>query len=126
MAGNPVGWFEIYVDDMSRARKFYESVLDIQLTSLEIPDESSLEMLAFPSNMEEHGTSGSLVHVDGFPAGGNSTLVYFSCEDCSVEESRVVPAGGTIKTSKMPIGQYGFVTLVIDTEGNMFGLHSLK
>ena len=126
MARNPVGWFEIYVNDMPRAREFYEKVLDVELAGLDVPDESSLEMLAFPSNMETHGTSGSLVHIDGFPAGGNSTLVYFSCEDCSVEESRVVDAGGTVKTPKMSIGQYGFVTLAIDTEGNIFGLHSLK
>lgn len=126
MARNPVGWFEIYVDDMSRARKFYETVLDVELTGLDVPGESALEMLAFPADMEKHGTSGSLVHVEGFPAGGNSTLVYFSCVDCSVEESRVESAGGTVKTPKMSIGQYGFVTLAIDTEGNMFGLHSLK
>jgi predicted enzyme related to lactoylglutathione lyase len=62
----------------------------------------------------------------GFPAGGNSTLVYFSCEDCAVEESRVVPAGGKIEKEKFSIGPYGFITLAYDTEGNMFGLHSLK
>lgn len=126
MARNPVGWFEIYVNDLPRARKFYESVLAVQLENLEVPGDSKLKMLAFPSDMEKHGSSGSLVHIEGFPAGGNSTLVYFSCEDCAIEESRVSTAGGKIQTSKMPIGQYGFVTLAVDTEGNMFGLHSLK
>jgi predicted enzyme related to lactoylglutathione lyase len=27
---------------------------------------------------------------------------------------------------KYSIGQYGFIVLAFDTEGNMFGLHSLK
>ncbi len=27
---NPIGWFEIYVDDLSRAKQFYESVFNIQ------------------------------------------------------------------------------------------------
>ena len=30
MAGNPIGWFEIYVQDMARACKFYGAVLGIQ------------------------------------------------------------------------------------------------
>jgi predicted enzyme related to lactoylglutathione lyase len=27
---------------------------------------------------------------------------------------------------KRSIGQYGFIALVLDTEGNMFGLHSMQ
>jgi predicted enzyme related to lactoylglutathione lyase len=61
---------------------------------------------------------------DGVVAGGSNTLVYFSCEDCAVEESRVLEAGGKIEESKMSIGEYGYISLAIDTEGNMFGLHS--
>jgi predicted enzyme related to lactoylglutathione lyase len=60
------------------------------------------------------------------PSGGNSTLVYFSCEDCAVEESRVEQAGGRIFKKKFSIGQYGFIALVHDTEGNMVGLYSMK
>ena len=46
---NPIGWFEIYVDDLSRAKQFYESVFNIQLTELTPPaDDNSLQMWAFP------------------------------------------------------------------------------
>ncbi|MDN4504292.1 VOC family protein [Alteromonadaceae bacterium BrNp21-10] len=123
---NPVGWFEIYVDDMQRAQGFYETVLNVKLEKLGDPTEEALNMQAFPSDMQQYGAGGALVHMNGFPAGGNSTLVYFSCEDCAVEESRVEAAGGKVQRSKMSIGDYGFITLSIDTEGNMFGLHSLK
>ncbi|WP_414827886.1 VOC family protein [Alteromonas sp. H39] len=129
MDHNPIVWFEIYVDDITRAKSFYESVLQVTLTSLLDPTEdkeSSLTMYAFPSDMEQHGASGALVCVDGFPAGSNSTIVYFSCEDCAVEESRVEKAGGRIQRSKMSIGEYGFISLIEDTEGNMVGLHSLQ
>jgi predicted enzyme related to lactoylglutathione lyase len=118
---NPVGWFEIYVDDMDRAQKFYEAVFGVQLQPLE---GAGPQMLAFPSSMEHYGAGGALVHMEGFKAGGSSTLVYFSCADCAVEESRVVAAGGKIQKSKMSIGRYGHIALVGDTEGNMFGLHS--
>jgi predicted enzyme related to lactoylglutathione lyase len=119
---NPIGWFDIYVNDMARARTFYESVFQIALQPLE---GGGPQMLAFPSSMEHYGAGGALVHMDGFPAGGNSTLVYFSCADCAVEEARVVAAGGRIQRPKMSIGQYGWISLVIDTEGNMLGLHSM-
>ncbi|CAH1386989.1 VOC family protein [Candidatus Nitrotoga sp. M5] len=126
MKNNPVGWFEIYVDEMARAKKFYESVFGVDLEVLGDPNDSNMEMFAFPSNMEKYGATGALVKMGGFPAGGNSTLIYFSCEDCAVEEARVDLAGGRVQKSKMPIGKYGFISLAIDSEGNMFGLHSLK
>lgn len=119
---NPVGWFEIYVQDMARARRFYETVLGVRLTPLDNP---GIEMLAFPMDQERYGASGALVHMPGFPSGGNSVLVYFHSADCSTEESRVVAAGGQIQRPKMSIGAYGFISLLQDTEGNMFGLHSM-
>ncbi len=85
-----------------------------------------MDMWAFPMEMNASGASGALVKMQGVPSGGNSTLVYFGCEDCSVEEGRVTKSGGRIHKKKFSIGQYGFISLVIDTEGNMFGLHSMK
>ena len=35
MKPNPVGWFEIYVQDMNRARAFYEKTLATKLERLE-------------------------------------------------------------------------------------------
>ena len=123
MKNNPVGWFEIYVQDLDRAKKFYESVFQLKLERLNSPE---IEMWAFPMDMNRWGAGGALVKMKGFPSGGNSTLVYFNCEDCSIEENRAVEFGGRIQRRKMSIGQYGFISLVFDTEGNMLGLHSLK
>jgi predicted enzyme related to lactoylglutathione lyase len=123
MANNPVGWFEIYVQDMARARGFYESVLATRLERLEGPD---IEMWAFPMQPDRSGAPGALVRMEGFPSGGNSTLVYFTCADCSAEATRATESGGKIFKDKFSIGQYGFIALVIDTEGNMIGLHSMQ
>jgi len=124
--GNPVSWFEIYVDDMPRAKAFYEAVLAVSLESLHDPNDGGVQMLAFPSDMENYGASGALVKMEGLGAGGNSTLVYFSCDDCAVEEARIEGAGGSVQQSRMSIGEYGFIVLAVDSEGNMFGLHSQK
>lgn len=123
MKANPVGWFEIYVQDMERARKFYEAVLSTKLQRLSTGD---LEMWAFPTDPVAKGSSGALVSVPGFPSGGNSTLVYFSSEDCSVEEQRIAGAGGRVHRGKLSIGEYGFIVLGVDPDGNMFGVHSMS
>jgi len=124
---NPVGWFEIYVDDMLRAKKFYETVFSTTLDLLPTPNEdTSFQMYAFPSNMNAYGSGGTLVKMDGLKAGGNSTIIYFTSEDCSIEEVKIEKAGGTLFKPKMSIGDYGFIVLATDTEGNMFGIHSLK
>ncbi len=126
MANNPIGWFEIYVNDIDRAKNFYQTTLNIELEPLSSPAEDSLTMWAFPSNMEAYGASGALVHHENVKAGGMSTIVYFQCDDCAIEESRAEAAGGKVENSKMSIGEYGFCSLVSDTEGNMIGLHSMK
>jgi predicted enzyme related to lactoylglutathione lyase len=123
MAGNPVNWFEIYVQDMERAKRFYEAVLQTKLSRLPSPQ---IEMWMFPGSPEARGATGSLVHMPGFPSGGNSVLVYFACDDCATEGARVAKAGGRIQRDKTSIGEYGFIVLAYDTEGNMFGLHSTK
>lgn len=127
---NPVGWFEIYASDMARARAFYETVLGVQMQPLSNPDgmEGGFEMLMFPSDMENQapGCGGTLCRMEGFTPGAGGTLVYFSCEDCGVEASRVAGAGGQVFKDKTSIAPYGFMALVIDTEGNMVGLHSMK
>ena len=51
--------------------------------------------------------------------------MYFSCADCAVEAAKVEKAGGSLVKPKFSIGQYGFIALAFDTEGNLFGLHSI-
>ena len=123
MERNPVGWFEIYVQEMDRAKRFYETVLGLTLSKLNSGD---LEMWSFPGGPDFGGCTGALVHMAGVPSGGNSVLVYFSCADCAVEGGRVAGAGGRIMRDKLSIGEYGFIVLAFDTEGNMFGLHSMQ
>lgn len=123
MATNAVGWFEIYVQDMARAKAFYEAVFQLQLQKLDGPGP---EMWAFPMLMDATGAPGALVRMEGVASGGNSTLVYFNCADCAVEAARAVAAGGRIQQDKMSIGQWGFIALAVDSEGNMIGLHSMQ
>jgi uncharacterized protein len=121
MNANPVGWFELYVQDMPRAKAFYETVFGVVLEFL---PGTEYEMWSFPMDMERYGSPGALIKMEGCPSGPGGTLVYFSCEDCAVESARAVEAGGTIFKEKFSIGPYGFIALAQDTEGNLIGLHS--
>jgi predicted enzyme related to lactoylglutathione lyase len=123
---NPVGWFEIYVQDLERAKKFYETVLEVTLTPMDDPTGGQmLEMLGFPMHMGSPGSTGALVRMPGKDSGGGGTIIYFNTQDCAVAAERAAGAGGQAETGKMSIGQYGWIAFVIDTEGNRIGLHSM-
>jgi uncharacterized protein len=122
---NVVGWFDLYVDDMGRAQAFYETVLQQQLEPIGDPTGETL-MRAFPANMATYGAAGALVKSPDGKPGPGGTMIYFSVNDCAVEQARVVGAGGRVLRAKFSIGQFGWVTLCMDTEGNMFGLSSMQ
>lgn len=126
MKSNPVGWFEIYVKDVARARTFYEGVLGVKLAALESPDSSVSAMWAFPMEKDAPGATGALVSMQGQQPSGNGTIIYFTCADCAVEAKRVPANGGKIMKDKFAIGQYGFIALASDLDGNVIGLHSMK
>lgn len=124
---NPISWFEIYVDNIQRAKYFYESVLDIKLTDFNNPAISNeIQMKHFPFDMNGYGSTGALVQRKGISAGRNGSIVYFASKDCKIEEIKIEESGGSIYQTKTSIGEHGFTVLAIDTEGNLFGIHSMK
>ena len=80
----------------------------------------------FPFNQESPNISGALVEKTDMIPNSNNTVVYFESEDCVTEEKRIVAAGGVIVKPKMNIGEFGYVSIYIDSEGNSIGLHSRK
>ena len=128
MQTNPVCWFEIYVQDLPRAKLFYENILQTTLEKLETPEglNPPCQMFAFPMDKGSTGSAGALIKMEGCASGGCGTLVYFTCQDVSDVVARVVQAGGSVFRDKFSIGQYGYIALINDTEGNMIGLHSLQ
>ena len=118
-----VGWFEIPVNDMDRAKIFYEKVFEIEIS---IHDLDGLVMGWFPPYGETSGITGSLVkHETYIPSDTHGSLVYFSSPDVNQELGRVEDAGGIILRPKTEIGGgHGFMALIKDSEGNRIALHS--
>ncbi len=119
-----VGWFEIPVTDMERAKRFYESVFDIEIS---VHDLGGLIMGWFPES-HHGGASGSLVkHEMYISSDTHGALVYFSSSDVQKELELVGSAGGTILKPRTEIGGgHGFMALIRDSEGNRIALHSQK
>ncbi len=130
MKSNPVVHFEIHVQDMNRAKAFYEAVLGVKLEKMPDPTgEMGTDMWFFPmdkeAGMNTYGAGGMLVRMEGSSPGGSGTLVYFGCDDCAVQAARAAAHGGGLCKVKTSIGEHGFFALAQDTEGNMIGFHSM-
>ncbi len=127
MKNNAVGWFEIPVVSMDRAIAFYENVFDIKMDRHQF---GPIEMAWFPWTQEGSGSTGSLVqHPDHYKPSTDGVLIYLTAHsgDLSNELSRVETAGGKVIQGKKQISEeYGYMALVIDTEGNRIALHSRK
>ena len=121
-----VGWFDIYVEDMERAQAFYETVLDTTLSPMNDPNDPTTQMRAFGDDFTSHGAGGALVKLDHAQPGPGGSMVYFSCDDCTVEEARAPGAGGSVVRPRFSIGEHGSVSIITDTEGNLVGLHSVN
>lgn len=124
MEYNPVGWFEISVEDIDRAVKFYESLFEVKLQK----NEASLEfdMRMFPYSEDKMGISGSLVKGEMFKPSQSGTLVYFTTPsgDLNADAKKIEELGGKIVMPRTSIGEHGFIVIFIDTEGNKVALHS--
>jgi predicted enzyme related to lactoylglutathione lyase len=124
---NVVGWFEVPVQDMDRAVKFYETVFGLTLQRQQM---GPLDMAWFPRLETGSGAPGSLVHApDRHTPSDSGVLIYFTAHsgDCADELSRVEAAGGTVLQEKTLITEeIGYMGVVLDTEGNRIALHSRK
>jgi len=118
---NAVGWFDIYVSDFDRARKFYETVFQVQL--IDLPSEWGRQAM-FPFTPEAPNISGAIVEKPNMERSSTNVVLYFETVECVREEERIKNAGGRILQGKMAIGEFGFVSVFMDTEGNTLGLHS--
>ncbi|MDP4267074.1 MAG: VOC family protein [Bacteroidota bacterium] len=123
MERNVVNWFEIPVTDMNRARKFYETVFKKKLTETPMPD---MQMMTFPWNKQGVNTSGALVKAKNIKPTTDGTRVYFQCDDVNNEIKMAESNGGKTIMSKTSVGTNGYIAIIIDTEGNHIGLHSMK
>ena len=118
-----VNWFEIPVKDLERAKKFYEKVFDVELTTEEM---GGIKLAMFPFTKDAPGSAGALVKGDSYEPSLAGTVVYFSVDSIDETLRRINGAGGRTIMPKTGIGQYGVIAQYEDSEGNRLALHSMK
>lgn len=122
---NVINWFEIPVLDIARAKKFYETLFDIEMQTMNM---NGMEMVFFPMDpsMSSGKVSGALVKGEHMKPSSAGTLIYLNANPTiQTIEDKIEPAGGKVVMPKTLIDEkIGYMTFFTDTEGNRLALHA--
>ena len=122
---NAISWFEIPSTDIDRAQKFYETIFDIQMIPLDMPQ---LKMRMFPIE-DPMNIGGAICYAPDFykPSADGGPVVYLNGNpDVQLVLDKIEAAGGQIIVPKTQISpEHGYMAVFIDTEGNRIALHSV-
>ena len=123
---NAISWFEIPATNLERAQKFYETIFGITLIPMDLPN---IKMRMFPIDDMINGVGGAIVESGGFhkPSATDGPLIYLNANpDVQEVLDKTVAAGGNILVPKTEISpDYGYMAVLLDTEGNRIALHSV-
>ncbi len=125
---NVLTWFEIAVTDMARAKKFYETILDIKMSTHVFP-ESNEELTFFPYDPNiRQAISGRVTGVlskskNNIPS-DKGVFVYINASpSIKLVIDKVEGSGGKVLVPKTE-APFGVFSVILDSEGNRIGLHS--
>jgi predicted enzyme related to lactoylglutathione lyase len=122
---NSLNWFEISVADISRAKKFYETIFGIEMREQEM---MGMKMAFFPAGDMNGKVSGSLVQSPSHKPSADGAKIYLNGNpDLENALSKIEAAGGKVVMPKTKISDdIGYMAFFVDTEGNAVALHSNK
>ena len=122
---NAINWFEIAVSDIARAKKFYETILEIEMTPMEM---MGMKMAMLPYDSSKGTVGGALVQSERHTPGATGAVIYLNANpDLDLVFNRIEKAGGKTSMPKTLIDKNtGYMAFFTDTEGNTVGLHSNK
>jgi len=123
---NSLNWCEIPVLDITRAKKFYETVFATALEDL--PEMMGMKMSGFPADMGSGKVSGALAKSDMHKPSADGVVIYLNANpEIQKVIDRIDGAGGKVLMPKTQISpEIGFMAFFTDTEGNKIGLHAQK
>lgn len=120
---NTLNWFEISVNDMDRAKKFYETVFGIKMEQM---DMMGMKMAMFPAENMNGKVSGALVQGPMHKPSADGAKIYLNGNpDLGIALGKVEGAGGKVTMPKTKISdEIGYMAFFTDSEGNTMALHS--
>lgn len=122
---NALNWFEISVSDIKRAKKFYETVFEIEMPVQEM---MGMQMAFFPAENMNGKVSGGLVQGPMHKPSADGAKIYLNGNpDLSKALGKIEVAGGKVTMPKTKISDdIGYMAFFSDSEGNALALHSNK
>src|ERR1700710_3121971 len=117
---NILNWFEISVNDIARAKKFYETIFSVEMQEMEM---MGMKMAFFPSDMNSK-IGGGLAQSPMHKPSADGAKVYLNANpDMEAVLAKIGTAGGTVTMPKTKISDdIGYMAFFIDTEGNGMAL----
>lgn len=113
--------FEIPATEISRAINFYQTILDIKIEKMDMPE---ILMGIFP--YEGQMVSAVITQAEGYKPSSDGVAIYLNGGDnLQVILDKVAKNGGEILFPKtLHADESGYFALFLDSEGNKIGLHS--
>jgi len=121
---NALNWFEIPAKDITRAKKFYETIFATKMEDM--PEMMGMKMTSFPAEMGNGKVSGALAQSDMHKPSTDGAVVYLNANP-SIQNvlDRIEKAGGKVVMPKTQISpEIGHMAFFVDSEGNKVGLHA--
>ncbi|TAL41847.1 MAG: VOC family protein [Chitinophagaceae bacterium] len=120
---NCLNWFEIPVEDLQRAKYFYQKIFSVEMSEDTM---MGMRMAFFPSEHGNGKVGGALVKSEMHKPNTEGVLVYLNANpDVSVVLEKIEEEGGIILMSKTLLTpEAGYIAMFLDPEGNRIALHS--
>ncbi|MDI7742563.1 VOC family protein [Lysinibacillus fusiformis] len=118
--------FEIHVDDMNRAKKFYEEVFHWGFEDWS--DYAGMPYFGAVTGEEGHlGINGALIKRQGASPELGQSVNGFVCtlgvDDYDATEKKILEYGGKVVLPKYALPGMAWQGYYLDTEGNIVGIH---
>jgi predicted enzyme related to lactoylglutathione lyase len=118
-AKNSIGWFEIYVSDVEKAKDFYGDLFEWEFKSLEGFEPEYTTIFT-----GEDSIGGGFMKSSSAQE-GQSVLIYIDVEDIEMTLKKVEEKGGKIEKPKTLISATsGYYGLFRDLDNNLIGVWS--
>ncbi|MGQ0532624.1 MAG: VOC family protein [Caulobacteraceae bacterium] len=113
--------FEVHAADPERAKRFYETVFGWRIQPIPAMDYWTI------ATGEGPGINGGMLRRRGDPPvqgqAVNAHMCAIGVDDIDASMDAAMKAGATLALPKMTIPNVGYVAYLVDTEGNIFGIH---
>ena len=130
MVKGKVMHFEIPVDEMDRARKFYADVFGWKIIAVPGPKPGVECTMVFGAKTDERGMTTEVGAINGWMVQRanpvKAPVITIDVDDMDAALVRIKRVGGKVLVPKTAMAEVGFTAYFEDSEGSIIGLWQIK